>query len=435
MKKIILYCVFLGSVAFLPIKPGATWKSDTFAHRHRQFSFQLLRAVLEQDTGSTNKLISPLNIYLTAAMLYNGAAHATRDSIAEVLQAEDGSIDAGSLNAQCKAFMQRLPLEDNAVQFSIANSIWYNPKKLTILPDFETIADQYYYSSVEALNLSNHHAEIQINQWVDQNTHHQIPVIIDRTHPEDDIYLLGSLYFRSDWRSPFNPANTTPELFHLQDGNARAVPFMHKVEVIRTFSDTAFTMVELPFSAGGIYSMLIILPENNRQPLAEWAAGLNAERLDDAMTKMTDQLIDLYLPRWDYNYAIDDLGGIFTRLGMNIAMTAEDESDFSNMFRPVARTANGHRPAWISKAAQRACIRMNENGMEAAAANTALEMSGGEPYHQPQRIFRADHPFLYMLMEKQQGLMFLAGIVNDPAQTDKAGAPAQPVPAPRKRRR
>jgi serine protease inhibitor len=108
---------------------------------------------------------------------------------------------------------------------------------------------------------------------------------------------------------------------------------MHKVEVIRTFSDTAFTMVELPFADGGIYSMLIILPENNRQRLAEWAAGLNAERLDDAMTKMTNQLIDLYLPRWDYNYAIDDLGGIFTRLGMNIAMTAEDESDFSNMFR------------------------------------------------------------------------------------------------------
>jgi serpin B len=78
---------------------------------------------------------------------------------------------------------------------------------------------------------------------------------------------------------------------------------------------------------------------------------------------------------------------------------------------------------------------MNENGMEAAAANAALEMIGGEPYHQPQRIFRADHPFLYMLMEKQQGLILLAGIVNDPAQTDKAGTPAQPVAPPRKRRR
>jgi len=79
---------------------------------------------------------------------------------------------------------------------------------------------------------------------------------------------------------------------------------------------------------------------------------------------------------------------------MNIASTAEDEPDFSNMFRPVARTANGRRPAWISKAAQHTCIRMNENGMEAAAANAALEMIGGEPYRQPQRIYRADHPFL-----------------------------------------
>ena len=40
-----------------------------------------------------------------------------------------------------------------------------------------------------------------------------------------------------------------------------------------------------------------------------------------------------------------------------------------------------------------------------------------------------DHPgqssLLYMLMEKQQGLVLLTGIVNDPAQTDAAAAPAQ----------
>ena len=434
MKKIILYCVFLGSVAFLPVRPDSL-RPDTFTRRYHQFSFQLFHAVLQQDTGSMNKLISPLNIYLIAAMLYNGAAHATRDSIAEVLQAEDGSIDAGSLNAQCKMFMQKLPLEDNEVQFSIANSIWYNRKRVTILPDFETIADQYYYSSVEALNLNNHDATAEINQWVDQNTHHQIPAIIDHTHPDDDIYLLGSLYFRGDWQHPFDLANTTPELFHLRDGNARAVPFMHKIAVTRTFSDTAFTMVELPFGEGGVYSLLVILPENNRQSVTEWAAGLDAERLDDAMTKMTNQSIDLYLPRWEYNYSIDDLGSIFTRLGMNIVMTTADEPDFSNMFQPVARTANGRRPAWISKAVQRTCIRMNENGMEAAAAESALVTIGGEPFHQAQRTIRADHPFLYMLMEKQQGLVLMTGIVNDPAQTDAGTAPAQPVPPRHKRRR
>ncbi len=306
---------------------------------------------------------------------------------------------------------------------------------MTILPDFETIADEYYYSSIEALNLNNRNAAVQINQWVEQNTHHQVPDIVDHTRPDDDIYLLGSLYFRSDWQSPFDLANTSQELFHLRNGNARAVPFMHKVAVIRTFSDTAFTMVELPFGDGTTYSMLVILPENNRQPLAEWAAGLDGERLDDAMTKMTNQSIDLSLPRWEYNYAIDDLGGIFTRLGMSIAMTGEDESDFSNMFRPAARTANGRRPAWISKAAQRTCIRMNENGMEAAAPDAALVNIGGGPYAQAQRTIRVDHPFLYMLMEKQQGLVLLTGIVNDPAQADKTTDSAQPAPLPHKRRR
>jgi len=35
-----------------------------------------------------------------------------------------------------------------------------------------------------------------------------------------------------------------------------------------------------------------------------------------------------------------------------------------------------------------------------------------------------------MLMEKQQGLMLLAGIVNDPAQTDKAVTPERPAHQP-----
>jgi serpin B len=78
---------------------------------------------------------------------------------------------------------------------------------------------------------------------------------------------------------------------------------------------------------------------------------------------------------------------------------------------------------------------MNENGMEAAAADAGLITIGGEPFLQAQRTIRADHPFLYMLIEKQQGLVLLTGIVNDPAQTDAAAAPAQPVPPHRKRRR
>jgi serine protease inhibitor len=45
---------------------------------------------------------------------------------------------------------------------------------------------------------------------------------------------------------------------------------------------------------------------------------------------------------------------------------------------------------------------MNENGMEAAAADAALVNPGGEPFHQAQRTIRADHPFLYMLMENNR---------------------------------
>jgi serine protease inhibitor len=425
MKKFILYCVFLGSVAFLPVgpekRPGRKRPDRkapaAFTLSHNRFAFRLLDAVLAEDTGSSNKLISPLNLYLSIAMLYNGAAHDTRDSIAEALQVSD--IGVSDLNARCKELQQQMPLEDNEVEFSMAGSIWYNQKRLTTLPAFENIADQYYYSPVQALNFSSRAAAVRINQWVDQNTHHRIPAIIENTSPGDAMYLLNALYFKSDWQQPFEAMNTDEEIFHLPGGRARAVPFMRKTAVIRTFSDTSFTMVELPYGHGGSYSLYVLLPEDDKRPVSGWAAGLDPDKLNNALAKMTDQPVELSLPRWEYAYSIGDLRPVLSRLGMGIAFAPPGESDFSNLY------TDGARKACISQAVHKTCIRVNEKGTEAAAV-TAGEVSfeGHMPIPHP-RVIRADHPFLYLLMEKQQSLFLLAGIVNDPSlRGSSAGHPA-----------
>ena len=58
-------------------------------------------------------------------------------------------------------------------------------------------------------------------------------------------------------------------------------------------------------------------------------------------------------------------------------------------------------------------IRVDESGTEAAAV-TAIGIGYTSISPEP-LIFKADHPFLYAIAEKQTGTILFTGIVNDPS--------------------
>jgi serpin B len=71
----------------------------------------------------------------------------------------------------------------------------------------------------------------------------------------------------------------------------------------------------------------------------------------------------------------------------------------------------------ISAAIHKAFIDVNEEGTEAAAATsivmraTAMRMPRPEP---PPIVFRADHPFLFMIRDTKTGAILFMGRVEDP---------------------
>ena len=96
---------------------------EAVVQANNQFAFKLMQSVIQADAGNTNKLVSPLSIYLALGMVYNGADNATKDSMAAALQLSGLTIN--DLNNACKALIEQLPGEDNKVALYIANSIWY----------------------------------------------------------------------------------------------------------------------------------------------------------------------------------------------------------------------------------------------------------------------------------------------------------------------
>jgi serpin B len=68
----------------------------------------------------------------------------------------------------------------------------------------------------------------------------------------------------------------------------------------------------------------------------------------------------------------------------------------------------GKRDLFISEVTHQTVVEVNEQGTEAAAATGSFyERSGSE-------MFRADHPFLFLIRENRTGSILFLGRVVDP---------------------
>ena len=86
-------------------------------------------------------------------------------------------------------------------------------------------------------------------------------------------------------------------------------------------------------------------------------------------------------------------------MGMKDAF-ALPPADFSGM--------TGAKDLYVSDVVHKAWVEVNEEGTEAAAA-TALGEVGGEP-----DVFRADHPFFFVIRDVRTGGIVFMGRVMDP---------------------
>jgi serpin B len=366
-----------------------------------QFAFNFLHSTLQQDTTNSNKLISPLSIYMALSMVYNGANNATKDSIANVLQLS--GIDINSLNEVCQSLITQLPQEDNEVQFSIANSIWYN-QGFQPLDSFLNVTQNFYEASVQPLDFANPASINTINNWVAQKTNNKIPKVIDFISPTDLMYLIDAIYFNGAWKYAFKTSDTYTDNFYLADGSAQPDSFMKEQIKADMYADSTFSLIELPYGGGKSYSMYIMLPANQQQPISTFASLMNESILSNAISKMDSVNVQVDIPKWEYSYSIANMQPELSMLGMGIAF--DTSADFSNMYNPALV-----RP-YITQAIHKTYIKVDEQGTQAAAV-TVIGVGPTAVEFPP--VFKANHPFLYVIIEKQTGTVLFTGIINDPS--------------------
>jgi serpin B len=153
--------------------------------------------------------------------------------------------------------------------------------------------------------------------------------------------------------------------------------------------------------------MIVLLPKAE-DGLSSLENEVDFEKLNEWTRNLTQTRIhEIYLPKFEFELYTEVVEPLID-LWMDSAFS-QTNADFSKM--------TGNRDLYVSNILHKAFVKVDEEGTEAAAATVVVVMAptsaGGDPT--PQIIFKADHPFIFMIRENSTGAILFMGRITDPS--------------------
>ncbi|MBO4659090.1 MAG: HAD-IC family P-type ATPase [Prevotella sp.] len=382
-----------------------TEQQKAFANDNNGFTLNFMKTVNDIDHEGKGFIYSPLSITYVLAMVNDAAMGATEKELEQKLGFHEGGIQA--VNEFCKNLIDNLPKVDPKVQLNIANAIFLNQDNI-LKEEFRQDMHDYFDATAEALDFSSKKSLGIINDWCNKKTKGMIPSILDSVDPNMVSYLLNAIYFKADWTKKFNKKNTKTELFNGENGRQK-IPMMQQKVLIRYVRNTTYAAIDIPYG-NELWSMTVLLPEEgkttddviNRLAETGWTGDYARHPMRGAQTYE----VDLKLPRFETTSDTDNLEGsligILEKMGITLVFDPAN-NEIPNMCE---------QPAYVNMIRQKAKIKVNEEGSEAAAVTASGILGGsaaGGPRTIPKADFHATRPFVYVINEHSSGVILFVG--------------------------
>lgn len=377
--------------------PGQDRGTDMIEKGNTAFAFALFQKLKEKPG---NLFFSPISISSAVSMALAGARGETETEISRVLGYGPPS---SALHASFGKLMAQLAASGNEKgnQLSLANALWV-AKGHGLLKEYVSLLEADYAAGAEELDFANDPDGSckTINSWIEKKTSGHIKDLLapGTLGAASRLVLTNAVYFKGTWESTFDEKVTSQEQFSVSPTNTVTVPMMNQTAHFNYLENEDFQAVELPYR-GKALSMVVILPRQ-KDGLPKLENSLNAEARDKLVAGLSEVRVDLYLPRFKVRSRFD-LANQLKALGMTGAFSAPP-ADFSGM--------NGKKDLHISQVVHEAFVDVTEKGTEAAAATA---MTFGVTMSVSMKVFRADHPFVFMIMDtRSRSILFMGRVVN-----------------------
>jgi len=353
-----------------------------------------------------NLVFSPASVALALGMARAGARGTTADEMDAVMHQVASDEHAAWLNALDLALAERSGRFPDAsdemqdVTLGIANTT-FAQQDMNLQPAYLEALASRFGSGVRLVDFieETETARQLINQWVDEQTRHRIPELLQPGVLDDmtRLALVNAVYLKAAWLTPFEEQLTSDRPFTLADGSPIDVPMMSMLEDLPYARGDGWHAVELPY-VGGSLAMTVIVPDD----MDAFEATLDADAFASILAALDPKSVALTLPRFGIETKAD-LADLLAALGMPTAFT--DAADFSGITTDY--------PLAISAVVHQANIDVDEAGTEAAAATAVILRATSAPIVDV--TLDVNRPFLFALRDVPTGAVLFLGRVMDPS--------------------
>lgn len=362
-----------------------------------------------------NLFFSPYSISTALAMAYAGAKGQTETQMAKALHfpasllVPDKQRFASAFGSIIKGLNDRG--KKGGYELTVANALW-GQQGYEFLNEFLELIKTSYDGRLTEVDFvtDTETARKTINAWVEEKTNNKIKDLIAQgvLSKLTRLVLTNAIYFKGNWARRFKENRTKEAPFTLISGDKIDVPMMNQSEDFGYMETDDFQCLELPYVDNEL-SMIIFLPKTGEvlslpkgEGLAEFEKKLTTENLSQWLDGLHECKVVVSIPKFKVTDEFS-LASVLKSMGMTDAFMS-DVADFSGM--------NGKKDLFISAVVHKAFVNVDEEGTEAAAATgVVMSMSAG-PRQIP--VFRADHPFLFVIRDNQSGSILFIGRVMNP---------------------
>jgi len=184
------------------------------------------------------------------------------------------------------------------------------------------------------------------------------------------------------------------------EGRPRREPAGGGLEKMRQ-GDTGGAPVARGAAAESGLSMVIVLPKET-DGLGKVEEVLTAAKVEEWIGKLRSERVAVSLPKFKMTSEFG-LRDVLSGMGMKDAFVY-GKADFSGM--------DGSHELYIGAVIHKAYVDVNEEGTEAAAATAVVMDAGAAPA--PPKEFKADHPFFFVIRDRNTGSVLFVGRVVEP---------------------
>ncbi len=394
-------CIAAGCMAAEPNQPASPRGEQTIIEGNNKFALGLYR-VLQGRQG--NLFLSPYSISTALAMTYAGACGTTQEQMAKTLQFPTPTLNNEQFHNAFGAIIGQLNEagEKGGYELVVANALW-GQKDYKFLQEFLTLVKENYEGDLKQVDFATQAEAVRktINDWVESKTREKIkelikPGVLDSM---TRLVLTNAIYFKGKWASQFKPERTQDAQFTVLGGEKVNVPMMNQTSGFGYMETDTVQVLAMPYVNNEL-SMVILLPKK-LDGVDEMEKGLTSDAIAGWLAKLRKREVQVYLPRFKLTSEFE-LAQVLGGMGMPDAFSSK--ADFSGM--------TGNKDLFISAVVHKAYVDVNEEGTEAAAATgVAMKLTS---VGLPPPVFRADHPFVFLIRDDQTGSILFMGRMANP---------------------